>query len=253
MKLLTQTMLDIPDKEAVGGAAAYGLFSYVLIPFVLYWMSFAMDFDPKFSAWGQMILHGINFATMLWLYREYLQDSFLNVKMAVGQVMRTVLVSSLIIIVCHIVFIFVTVPLNHPFLEMMLYGSMPLGESNTLLYSPDLIYFYPLLGSAIMVFITPVTVSCLFYAMSFAPLCGSKPWLAYLVVSVVLAIPRLINSFLFWAPDQELAIYLGQLPIHLIACRTYQKCDTVWAPIFCLAVANLMTCLLLVGPFVLAG
>ena len=39
-----------------------------------------------------------------------------------------------------------------------------------------------------------------------------------------------------------LQIYLMQLPIHLLACWSYHKADTIWAPIATHAIVNLLTC-----------
>ena len=44
--------------------------------------------------------------------------------------------------------------------------------------------------------------------------------------------------------DYKLYVYFLQLPIHLIACWSYHKADTIWAPITCLAIFNLVTSLL---------
>lgn len=245
MKMDAKIMLDQPDKYAVGGAAAYGLFSYVLIPFVLYWVSFGFNGDPNFRFVGQFAHHGINFGVALWLFREYLQDAFLTVQTETRAVVRAVARSAIVIVVYFIGLWFVLPSLNSPFGTNLLLGSLPIGEVDLLMFSVDFIYVSPILGSLVFILLTPVTTTCLYYAMGFAPVCYKKPWLAYVVVALVLAIPRVINSILFWGADQEFAIYLGQLPIHLLACRAYQKCDTVWAPIFCLITANLTACVFL--------
>lgn len=242
----TKIMLDQPDKYAVGGAAAYGLFSYVLIPFVLYWVSFGFNGDPNFRFAGQLAHHGINFLVALWLFREYLRDAFLTVQTEANMVIRTVARSAVEMAVYFIGLWSVLPAFDGQFWIDLLLGSLPIGEVDLLMFSADFIYVSPIFGSLVFILLTPVTTTCLYYAMGFAPVCYKKPWLAYVVVALVLAIPRVINSVLFWGADQELAIYLGQLPIHLLACKAYQKCDTVWAPIFCLMIANLAACVFLV-------
>lgn len=246
MKVNEKIMLDQPDKYAVGGAAAYGLFSYVLIPFVLYWVSFGFNSDPNFGFAGQLVHHGINFCVALSLFREYLRDAFLTVQTETGMVVRSVALSAVGIVVYFIGLWLVLPAINSFFWNSLLLGSLPVGEVDLLMFSLDFIYISPIVGSLVFVLLTPVTTTCLYYAMGFAPVCYKKPWLAYVVVALVLAIPRAINSLLFWSPAQEFAIYLGQLPIHLLACRAYQKSDTVWAPIFCLMTANLIACVFLV-------
>ena len=242
MKLNEKIMLDQPDKHAVGGAAAYGLFSYVLIPFVLFWMSFGFDWDPSFLFGGQLVHHGINFLAAIWLFREYLRDAFLTVQTETRMVVSNVARSVGAIAVYYIGLWSVLPILNNSFFISLIFGSLPIGEVDLLLFVPDFVSLSPVIGSLVVILLTPLTTTCLYYAMGFAPVCYQKPWLAYVVVALVLAIPRVINSVLFWGAGQELAIYLGQLPVHLLACRAYQKCDTVWAPIFCLMAANLIAC-----------
>lgn len=238
-------MLDQPGQDAVGGAAAYGLFSYVLIPFVLYWVSFGFNYDSGFRVTGQLAHHVINFVMMIGLFREYLRDAFLTVQTELKAVLRAVALP-LAIIAAYYINLWLFVPLtNQQFLIDMLLGSLPISEVDVLLFTPDFIGFAPIPGILVTVLLTPITTTCLYYAVGFAPVCYKKPGLAYLVVMLVLAIPRVINSLLFWSASQELAIYLGQLPVHLLACISYHESDTVWAPIFCLAAANLFSCVAL--------
>ena len=241
MKTDAKIMLDQPDKNAVGGGAAYGLFSYVLIPFVLYWVSFSFN-DDRFRFWGQLAHYVINFFMAVSLFREYLRDAFFAVRTEAKMVFREITWPVIGIIAYYFGLLQLLSPLDNAFLNDLLMGSLPLGEVDILLFVSDFIYISPILGSLAVILLTPVTTTCLYYAVGFAPVCYKKPWLAYVVVALVLAIPRAINSFLFWSAEQEFAIYLGQLPIHLLACRAYQKSDTVWAPIFCLVIANLVAC-----------
>lgn len=238
-------MLDQPDKYAVGGAAAYGLFSYVLIPFVLYWVAFGFNSDPDFCFIGQLVHHCINFFVAVWLFREYLSDAFLTVRTETKMVLQAVRRPICEIIIYFIGLWFVLPRFELSFFFNAMLGALPIGEVDLLIFGADFIAISPLLGSLVMVLLTPITTTCLYYAMGFAPVCYRKPRLAYVVVALVLAIPRVINSILFWSAEQEFAIYLGQLPIHLLACRAYHQSDTVWAPIFCLGVANLIACLFL--------
>lgn len=59
------------------------------------------------------------------------------------------------------------------------------------------------------------------------------------MMAIILAVPRAMNALTFWPLDQEVLLYLAQLPLHMIACYAYQKADTVWAPIAVHTAANL--------------
>ena len=41
-------------------------------------------------------------------------------------------------------------------------------------------------------------------------------------------------------------LYFAQLPIHLIACWSYKKADSIFAPILVLTIANLLACVRLI-------
>lgn len=254
VKLFSELMLDRPSGRVVGTSACFWMFSFVAIPFFLRLLMIGSYEDYALTSGGQMVYHVFNFLAMLMIFGNYLKDSFLNVEVDTAKVVRTVASSTAIILVFFIGLQTLYGLVDLPLLAPMAWGSLPIGEMTILEYSWTVINFHPLWGSLIMVLLTPLTTSCIYYAMTFAPVCNNKPWLAYVLVAVVLAIPRVINStLLYWAPEQELAIYLGQLPIHMVACRAYQKCDTVWAPIFTLMVANLFACVYLGLPSLLLG
>ena len=89
---------------------------------------------------------------------------------------------------------------------------------------------------------TPLTVSCLLYGCVFAPMCVKKPWLAY-VVTIVLALAQKLMIFAcFHSYEEQIALFWLQLPMHLIACWSYQKTDTIWTPIAVHMIANLIFC-----------
>jgi hypothetical protein len=107
--------------------------------------------------------------------------------------------------------------------------------------SGDIVYAQPLIGTFCMALLTPFAISGMYYATAFAPICVNRPWLAYIMVAVYLLVPRLLYALNWWLLSEEIMLYLVQLPIHLIACWSYQKTDTIWAPICSLAIVNLVT------------
>ena len=84
----------------------------------------------------------------------------------------------------------------------------------------------------------------LFYTVGFAPMCCRKPWLGYLMVTVLLLLPPAFD--ILWRGNGEyvITVFLLQLPMHLIACWAYQMADSVWAPLVTLASFNLITSLI---------
>ena len=103
----------------------------------------------------------------------------------------------------------------------------------------------PIIGTIVLSVFAPFSICILFYCLGFAPVCNKKPWLAYLCVVGLTLIPPIIN--ILWRDEVVLSLcgFLVQLPIHLLACWSYQKTDNVWTPILSLSVTNLMLSIVL--------
>ena len=167
------------------------------------------------------------------MYRTYAVESFLNVQMDTKKFFKTVGLASLVAVGIAV--------------EMYLYpveavwDAYPMNES-TLLITPGLLVdTLPLYGTLCHVLITPIVVTGLFYVPVFAPMCCRKPWLGYVMVTLALLVPLVADIMYRDTLDVLGGMFLLQLPIHLIACWSYQKTDTVWAPIATLSIFNLFT------------
>ena len=103
----------------------------------------------------------------------------------------------------------------------------------------------PIFGTVAMSFFAPISICALFYCSGFATICYHKPWLAYLCVAVITLIPPIID--ILWRGDAAfvLGAYLVQLPVHLLACWSYQKTDNVWTPLLSLVITNLLASIVL--------
>lgn len=122
----------------------------------------------------------------------------------------------------------------------------PMTEASALSLPAVILLKHPVIGMLCMVLLTPLTVSCLFYATVFAPVCANRPRLAYLAMALALMIPRIFNIWWLGNAGFEICTYLLQLPVHLLACWAYQKTDTIWAPIAAHALTNLLSGLIVV-------
>ena len=72
-------------------------------------------------------------------------------------------------------------------------------------------------------------------------MCYKKPWLAYLCIAVITLIPPVVDILWRGEATLVLSVYLIRLPIHLLACWSYQKTDNVWTPLVSLVITNLLT------------
>lgn len=235
------TMLERPETGTIIGAMFYSILAFFSLPFILLLFMQGSFGDDMVTGIMEIVYHVINFSVAVYIFREYLMDSFDLVRDDRKMFMKTVSMSAALIFflacVLHALFGF-----SGNILQLSAYGTLPLAEMELFTLSSNLIVINPIWGTLCMVVLAPVTVSCLYYAPVFAPICCKKPWLAYLVTALFLAFPRYCNASTYWDPTQEWILYLTQLPLHMIACWSYQKTDSVWAPIATHALVNLLAC-----------
>lgn len=245
MSKLFPPMYDTPETSQSIAGLSCGLFSFFLLPFTL--TLFFFDWNPHQVYMGlEYLYQGINFGLMFYVFRTYLRDSWLNVSIAPRNILGVSLGAAAVIFGIYAFYVGAGYFGLIPQANVIVLGAMPMTGFELMMLPGDLVI---LGGIPAMVFLTvlgPVITACMFYASAFAPLCGSgKRFGAYAALAILLAVPRIITSFAVWGGWKELPLYLTQLPIHLIACWTYQKTDTIWTPIFTLAIANLCSCILL--------
>jgi hypothetical protein len=122
----------------------------------------------------------------------------------------------------------------------MLQGMVPVVESELIMSGSSMVFHNPVVGTLVVTLVAPFAVACFYYISCFSFLCGERWWIAYLVTALVQILPRIANVNTFWPADYQTAIYIGQLPVHMLSCWAYQKTDNVWTPIILHAVMNLI-------------
>ena len=234
-------MYDRPENGSIAASGVYWVVCYFMIPFVTIFLSWVLSDDLTAYVGVDLVTYVVNFLCMLALFRAYLSDSFLEAQLNLPRFLKTLLVSAVLILVVEIGLVLWGFRWNVP----GILWAYPISETSVIASTSAVIIGNPLLGTLCMTVLTPVTVSCMFYATVFAPLATKNPKQAYIVTAALLLLPRLLGSW--WLRDgmYDLSIYLLQLPVHLIACWSYQKANTAWAPIVSLSITNLLMCLLL--------
>lgn len=232
-------MLDKPDSHAIGGGLAYCLAAFLILPFFLLFFAVDIFTNEKAMSWVEIGFHGISFLVSVLTFWEYLADGLRIAKKNLG---KFCLITGLGTLACLVVWIFYY--FTYFFSILSAYGvslALPIVERNLLHYPAYLFISNPLPMLLCVTVLAPVSVSCLYYGSAFAPGCYNKPWLGYLLVTVMIALPRLANGLMFrWDAGMELYVFASQLPIHLIACWCYQQTDSVWSPIVIHTVTNFM-------------
>ena len=236
------TMLDRPETSQIVASIFYSVIAFFSLPFILLlFMQGSFD-NPTTLSIIEIIYHVINFIVMISIFWRYLADSFINVQADSKTFKSTLEISVALMFVLSVVIGVVFATKEPSIGNLVAGGTLPLAEMELFTLSGNLVVMNPIFGTICLVVLVPFTTSCVYYAATFAPICNNKPWLAYLVVTLYLAFPRLCNGLTYWPLEEELVLYLTQLPFHLIACWAYQKTDTIWAPIATHAIVNLLTC-----------
>lgn len=232
-------MLDKPDGHAIGAGLAYCLAMFLILPFFLLFFAVDLFTDPAALSWVEIGFHGLSFAVSVLMFRGYLADNLRPVREKPG---KFILVTCLGLFACLLIWAIYFLTMNTNWVSIFgAYYALPITERNLLDYPANLFVSNPIPMILCMILLAPVSVSCLYYATAFAPGCYSKPWLGYLLVSVMIALPRLANCLMFrWHTDMELYVFAAQLPIHLIACYCYEQTDSIWSPILIHGVTNFL-------------
>ena len=243
MKKLFPTMLDTPSAQALAGGIPYWLFAYVFFPAIMMFSSGGIQ-NESYAPWMEIGCHIINFVVIFLIFFAYMRDSFLTLQVSTREVLIPTAISIAIIMVLKVAIIVACMFFRSEQHYSAALGSVLISEGDLLFYSTGVLGAQPLWGTLCFTVLTPITTACLLYASVFAPLCERRPWLAYLVMTAMLLLKHLAMAFCLWPLEEELAIFLVTLPVHLVACWSYQKADTVWAPILVHAVSNLLSALL---------
>lgn len=250
MKSHFPVMLDRPETPAIISGIAYFFFAFCVFPFVGF--MFATDESQQlYGAWIDIAYHLFNFVVAGCIFLPYLKESFLQVQVYTKLFWATVVICTAAVVVFKmVVFGIAYFSLSELFFNSA-FGTLLTSEMDMEFLSTALALEQPVWGTLTLVLACPVTISCLFYGCVFAPICNNRPWLGYIVMTGILLLLRGVMVFCFWSSDQQIAIFLITLPVHLIACLSYHIADTIWAPIAVHSFSNGIMALLvhlLVGP-----
>ncbi len=231
-------MYSKPEKIQTISLIPFWFLSFVFIPIYMPYIGFGLWEQWEVSVWLEIVYHVINGVGILFLMWSYLKEEwfmvttdirfYLNhVAQTVGLILGTELVLLFTLHFCgvNIAYMLESLP------------SVEMSVSHTPLFVVEL---QPVFGTIALSVFSPISICGLFYCLGFAPVCYKKTWLAYLCIAVITLIPPIID--ILWRGEAALVLsgYLVNLPIHLLACWSYQKTNNVWTPIVTLMITNLL-------------
>ena len=238
MKKLFPKMYSRPKNATLISIVSYWAWAFVLVPWWLPYMSFGLWSDRVFASWLDISYHTFNGIMTTVLLKNYLKDEWFMVTTDVGHYLgHGLLTTGLMAVVtagqigfCWFCGVDVLYMLN----------GLPVTEMSVAQTAGYLVSGNPVFGTVCMVIFAPVCLCGLFYALGFAPVCSKRPWVAYLTVTAVTLIPALLD--IVWRGDaaRVMDVYFLQLPIHLLACWSYQKTDNIFTPMISLSLMNLL-------------
>ncbi len=239
-ELILPPELDSPGKQHVGVGIIYSVFAFFSLPFLTLLISGGSGDNVTILSVLEMVYHILNCGIFFAIFKELILDSWflfrINWKAMFSKIKYAVLA---MVGVAYLWYAIGRIT-GLDIFSIAVYGTLPITELDVLFFSTDLVYAKPVIGFISTVLLAPFAITCAFYAVGFAPAFNVRPWFGYLMVAVVTAFPTICNALTYWDPTVEIVLYIARLPLHMIACRAYQKTENIWAPIFCLMLANLI-------------
>ena len=239
MKKLFPPMFARPETHNIVGGLLYWLFAFLILPGI-FTLAVIPVRDVSSEVWMELIYHAINFAVISSFYLSYLKTSFLDVQLYPKKILSTVGICAVVIIILRASVLRILMNTDNYYLTNIAFNTLPTTEMDLLAFPASILFNQPIWGMVYLVFLAPLTVSCMLYGSIFAPICINRPWLAYVAVAILPIIQHLLMVFCLHNPSEQMILFFLHLPVHLIACWSYQKTDTIWTPIGVHMLANLV-------------
>ena len=238
MNKIFPPMLSKPENRLIVALIPFSLWIFILFPMFMPILGFGLWEQWAISVWLEIGYHVFNGVAMLLIICSYLKEDWFmvstdlsfylkHVVLTVGLTLgaELILLGTLFICGFNISYMLECLPVVEMFV------------SHTPLLLIDL---EPVFGTIALSVFAPISICALFYCLVFAPVCCKKTWLAYLCVAVITLVPPIVN--ILWRGEAILVLsgYIVHLPIHLLACWSYQKTNNVWTPLISLMITNLL-------------
>ena len=238
MDKIFPTMLSKPEKIQIFAIIPCWIWVFILFPMFMPFLGLGIWEQYEISAWLEIGYHVLNGIAMLFLMRSYFKEEWFMVTTDVRYYLKHIALTVGLILGTELALLG-TMFLGGFDIGMML-EFLPISEMSVSHTPLFLIELKPILGTVALSLFAPISICVLFYCLGFAPICNHKPWAAYLCIAVITLIPPIID--IVWRGDAALVLsgYVACLPIHLLACWSYQKTDNVWTPMITLAITNLL-------------
>lgn len=229
-EVLFPEMFDCPEKNTVTVGGVLWFVVIALCPVVLLFFG---NGDLSAMTWWELGCHGVSFLAVVVVFFGFLKNSLLEALGRRKKFFGMVMISSVVMILATITINLICIILSGPN-WIFPYGALEVQPTGAMIATnpwATLVYF---------VLLAPVTNACIYYAVHFAPECCNGRPHPYMKMIAILAAPRLFMILAFGDFGNQLALFITQLPIRMVACWSYQKSDTIWVPILSHSLMNLL-------------
>lgn len=236
-------MYSEPNKTKIIALLPCWLWVFVLLPMSMPILGLGLWEQWERSVWLEIVYHIANGILLLWVIFSYLKEDWFMVTTDVRYYLKHIALTVGLIAGTELIFMETLSFLGFNTLYMLQYlPTVEMSVSHSPLFVIEL---EPIFGSIALSIFAPISICALFYCFGFAPICTRKPWCAYLCIAVITLIPPVID--ILWRGDAVFVLsgYIVHLPIHLIACWSYQKTDNVWTPMASLMISNILASIIL--------
>lgn len=243
MNKLFPSMTSKPEKIQIFAIIHCWIWVFVLLPMFMPFLGLGLWEQWELSVWLEIGYHVANGILMLVIMLSYLKEEWFMLTTDVSHYLKHVMLTVGLIAGAELLLLGTLFICGVNIDDML--ECLPIVEmsvSHTPLFTVEL---QPIFGTVALSIFAPISISALFYCFGFAPVCYHKPWLAYLCVAAITLIPPVID--ILWRGEAAFVLggYLVQLPVHLLACWSYQKTDNVWTPLLSLVITNLLASIVL--------
>lgn len=243
MKKIFPATYSKPEPDRIIALVPCWFWVFIVFPLFMPFLGHGLWEQWEISVWLEIGYHAVNGIALLLIMWSYLKDEWFMVSTDLRYYLKHILLTICLIAGAELLLLGVLYACNFNILYLL--ESLPAVEmsvSHTPLFVIDL---EPIFGTIALSVFSPISMCVLFYCFVFAPICYHKPWLAYLSIVAITLIPSAID--IHWRGEAIFVLsgYLVRLPIHLLACWSYQKTDNVWTPLISLVITNLLASILL--------
>ena len=236
-------MYSKPEKIQIFAIIPCWLFVFVLFPMYMPFLGLGLWEQSEIIVWLEIGYHVVNGVAMFMLMGSYLKEEWFMVTTDVRYYLKHILLTVGLTIIAELLWLGDLYICGFNIIDML--EHLPVTEMSVSHTPLALIKLQPIFGTIVLSVFTPISICVLFYCLGFAPICYKKPSLAYLCIIAITLIPPIVD--IIWRGEAAFVLggYIVKLPIHLLACWSYQKTDNVWTPILSLAITNLLASVVL--------